>query len=808
MSTRTTFDYLKLRQLALASAIGAAQLAPGAALAQNAPAPAGGIEEIVVSVRYRDESLQEVPSAVTAFNEVALQKMVVMDLLDLSPAVPNVNIQQVNQFPNAAAVHIRGIGDQRIESTEEPRAGISVDGVFFTRPVASNIDFFDVASVQILRGPTGVTFGKNSLAGGLQVETIRPSGELGGKVGVTIGDYGRENYRIALDSPKVGDWAFRLSYLDQNYDGHVRNRFDGTVRGAFGVPTGQTLPIDHELGSEDVQAGRAQALWTPSEALDLRLIYGWVRDSSDPTAGDQSSDDGSDPNWPRQIACLTQQGCPEPNDGPYVVGRDYYSGYDNDQDSFTAILNWDIGSTVLTAIGGAVYTDDYFLNDFDQSEFNFFPTSRSQEHDQESIEVRLASDYEGSPFEWVVGAFYMQQEHELTQNFPTLGFSSGGLFYATADYTTQESDSYGVFGQVIYAVTDRLNVTAGLRYSDEQKDFFRDPAISDPTITLDPSTHYSLGRAEAAARATSTDGDIIADLDTDHIDYKLAVDYQLQDNVMIYAQYATGFKAGEFGARANSPLTALPTDDEEAQSMEVGMKSDWWDNRLRANVAVFWGNYEHLQFGVFMPSTNATGQETVNLNVGEATTQGVELDLIAQLHDQFRLNFNVGYLDAKYDKFCADLNGPGSYPGVPTSGCGQVTLLPAGTYLVDEDHTNLELSRAPEWKYHVGGEFTQPLPNDLGEIVAILSYTYTDKYFSDSTLNHPSALTGDFGYWDGSIAWDNADGNLRVALWGKNLSDEEEVSGVTPTANFFNQRFWFAPRTWGVDVTYNFGGSR
>lgn len=800
MHATSAFRRLTHRKLALAGAICAAQLAPGAVLAQNGPAPAAGIEELIVSVRFRDESLQEVPAAVTAFNEAALQNMAVMDLRDLSPATPNVNIQQVNQFPNAAAVHIRGIGDQRIESTEEPRAGISVDGIFFTRPVASNIDFFDVASVQILRGPTGVTFGKNSLAGGLQVETIRPSGELGGKVGVTMGNYGRQNYRFALDSPQVGDWAFRLSYLDQNYDGHFRNRFDGTVRGAFGAPTGQTLPIDRKLGSEDVRAGRAQALWTPSEAIDLRLIYGWVRDSSDATAGDQSSDDGSDPNWPRQIACLTQQGCPEPDDGPYVVGRDYYSKYDNDQDSFTAILNWDIGSTVLTAIGGAVYTDDYFLNDFDQSEFNFFPTSREQEHDQESIEIRLASDFTDSPIEWVVGAFYMQQEHELTQNFPTLGPS--------ADYTTQESDSYGLFGQVIYAVTDQLNVTVGLRYSDEQKDFFRDPGIVDSTITLDPSTHYSLARAEAAARATTSDGDIIADLDTDHIDYKLAVDYQLQDNVMLYAQYATGFKAGEFGARANSPLTALPTDDEEAQSVELGMKSDWWDNRLQANLAVFWGQYDHLQFGVFVPSTNVTGQETVNLNVGEATTQGVELDLIAQLHDQFRLNFNAGYLDAKYDKFCADLNGPGTYPGVPTSGCGAVTAVPGGRYLVDEDHTDLELSRAPEWKYHLGGEFTQPLPNDSGELTMILSYTYTDKYFSDSTLNHPSALTGDFGYWDGSIAWTSPDENLRVAVWGKNLSDEEKVSGVTPTANFFNQRFWFAPLTWGVDVTYNFGGAR
>lgn len=806
MSTGNTLLPSGRKQLLLATAICAAQLAPGGALAQSVSKDSAVIEEVIVRVRYREENLQSVPSSVTAFSDKTLEKIVAMDFRDLSRPTPNVNIQQVNQFPNAAAVHIRGIGDQRIESTEEPRAGISVDGVFFTRPVSSNIDFFDVASVQILRGPTGVTFGKNSLAGGLIVETIKPSGELGGKLDVNVGDYGREDYRVALDSPKVGNWAFRLSYLDQNYDGHMRNRFDGTPRGAFGSPLPFTLPVDKKLGSEDLQSGRMQSLWTPSETIELRLIYGWVRDSSDATAGDTASDDGSDPNWPIQIACITRQGCPEPDDGPYRVGRDYFSQYDNDQDAYTAILNWDLGATALTAIAGAVYTDDYFLNDFDQTEYFFFPTSRDQTHDQQSIELRLASDYEDSPFDWVAGVFFMQQEHELTQNFPTLGFTAGGTFFATADYATQDSESAAVFGQLIYAMTDRLNLTAGIRYSDESKDFYRDPAISLSTITWDPATHLSYKEAGRLARASLDDGDIDADLDTDHLDYKLAVDYQLQESVMVYAQFATGFKAGEFGARANSTLTALPTDDEEAKSFEAGLKSEWWDNRIRVNVAAFWANYEHLQFGVFVPSTNATGQETVNLNVGEATTQGIELDVSAQLHERFVLNFNAGYLDAEYDEFCADLNGPGRYPAPPTSDCGAVTALPNGTYLVDEDHTDLEMSRAPEYKFHIGGEYTLPLPDGMGELVALLSYTYTDEYFSDGTLNHPAAKTGDFGYWDGSVAWTDPCGDLRVALWGKNLSDEEEVAGLTPTANFFNQRFWFAPRTWGVNVSYAFGG--
>jgi iron complex outermembrane recepter protein len=763
----------------------------GPAFAESSSAPA--MEEIIVSVRYKDESLQEVPAAVSAYNQEILEKIIAMDLRDVGPATPNVNIQQVNQFPNAVAMHVRGIGFQGIESTEEPRVGVSVDGIFFTRPVASNIDLFDVASIEIIRGPTGVTFGKNSLSGGLQVETIRPSGEAGAKVSANIGDYGRRDYKFSVDSPMVGDWAFRFSYLDQNYDGHFKNRFDGLLRAnGFGGDLGVRFPVDRELGAEDVRAGRLQALWTPSDEVDLRLIYNFVKDESDATPGDLASDPG-------QLSCILLMACPEPDNDPYTIGRDYPSQYDNDQEGFTAILNWDLGNVGLTAIAGYVSDDEYYVNDFDQTEYTFFPTSRDQVHDQKSLEVRLASTQDDLAYEWVVGAFYMQQEHELTQNFPTLG--------STSDYTTQDATSKAVFGQLIYHLSEQLNLTLGVRYSDESKDFYRDPNFLSGA-GLDVSTHLSISQARAIAKSSPlTLGgapDINGSLDTDNVDYKLGLDYRVNDNMMVYAQYATGFKAGEFGARANSALTARPTGDESADSFEVGLKSEWWDNRLRANVTVFRGTFEDLQFGIFAPSTNATGQETINSNIGEATSQGVEFEISAYLTDQFSINGNLSFLDVEYDKFCADLDGPSAYTGMPTSACGAVNALPNGTYLVDDDYSSLELSRAPDSKLHINAEYNQPL-DGMGSIIARVAYTYTDEYFSDGAINHPAGKTGDFGLWDASLGWESEAGNMRVVMWGKNLSDENEVAGLTPTANFFNQRFWFAPRTYGVEFSYIFG---
>ncbi|MDZ7671182.1 MAG: TonB-dependent receptor plug domain-containing protein [Gammaproteobacteria bacterium] len=158
-----------------------------------------------MTARYREESVQDIPTSITAFNQVMLEKITAQDLRDVGPASPNVRIQPVTTFPNSAAVHMRGMGTQNIESTNEMRAGISINGVFMSRPIATLIDFFDVESVEVLRGPQGTTFGKNSLVGGIAVETIRPDGTFDYKAEVTAGNYGRQDLRGAVQFPIIED---------------------------------------------------------------------------------------------------------------------------------------------------------------------------------------------------------------------------------------------------------------------------------------------------------------------------------------------------------------------------------------------------------------------------------------------------------------------------------------------------------------------------------------------------------------------------------------------------------------------------
>lgn len=730
------------------------------------------IEEVVVTARYKEESVQDSPVAVTAFSALMLEKMTAQDLRDVGPATPNVHIQPVVTFPNSAAIHIRGMGGQNIESTNEMRTGVSINGVFMSRPIASLIDFFDVESVEVHRGPQGTTFGKNSLAGGISIATKKPDGTFEYATELTAGNEGRLDFRGAVQFPIIEDvLSGRITALLQNYDGHFKNRVNGK-----------------NLSGEDIDSVRATLVWTPTSDFKATLIGTWMEERSDAPGGDDDSDPG-------QLITFLFAGAPfnwtgEPDDGAFTVGRDALEFHNTDQNSATLLLDWDIGNFTIASVFGWVETDGFIASDFDQTELPFFPTFRDQVHDQTSFEVRLHSNFSDSDglmgkLEFVVGYFYFEQEHEMVQSFPTLGPS--------ADYAHQDGESRAIFGQIIYAFSDDLNLTLGVRRSDEKKDFERNSGTFLPSISAaDPNSVPSI--SEMARLPTPLGGK----LDSDNTSVKIGLDYHFNENLMGFVSFSQGFKAGEFGARADSEFTIGPTDDEESDSYEIGIRSDLMDGRLRLNATLFNTTFENLQFGVFFPSNNITGQETANQNIGESTNRGVELEITAVPIDGLTLQGSFGYLDAEYDKFCADLDGPG--PAVnPTSSCGgQVTLLPGGDYLVDEDHTSQVLSRAPERQIYFSAEYRWN--TNFGGLFIRAAGNYESEFFTSN--NHPKSLTGAYTLWDASLGWTSPDDRWRIQAWCKNCGDKLYTSGLTPTAQFFNQHFWGVPRMYGVTLGF------
>ncbi|APZ98198.1 hypothetical protein BWQ93_06705 [Sphingopyxis sp. QXT-31] len=766
------------------------------AMAQDSAAPAdtgetaddAGTDEIIVTARFRNETLQDVPQAISAFGEEQLTNIAARDITDLAPSTPNISIQPVATFSNSAAIFIRGLGAQGIESTEESPVGVSIDGVYVTRPVATMLDTFDLDRIEVLRGPQGTSFGKNSLAGGIAAYTKNPGRDWGVQAEVTVGNFGRMDARAAVDMPLIQDTlAVRLVLNKETYDGYFTNRVNGK-----------------KIGGQDRLTLRGTVVFTPTDNLDINLKAFLVRDRSSAPGGDAA------PNRNQLLWQVFR--FEEPNDGAYTIGRDFPADHDTDQLGLISNIGLDMGSWEMKSVTGYIETDDFNDSDFDQSEIFFFPTFRLQSHRQFSQELRLQSDFSDrtdalSRLNLVFGGYFLKQSFELAQAFPTLPvLLAPALNFGSQDFVTQDNTAKALFAQAIYGITDRLNITLGVRQSWESKDYFRDPTgvLISPSRFSSRSAVRSLAEMEAIANANFAAGKAFKlGYDRDRTTFKAGIDYRLTDDLMVYAGFSQGYKGGGFGARSATTTTAGPTEDNTADLYELGFKGDFFDNLLRLNVTGFVTKFKQLEFGVFFPNPNvASGQETAQLNIGAATTKGLEFEATLKPTQDFRLSANVGYLDAKYTDFCADIDGPSAFATPPTSTCGDVTLLPNGTYLVDIDHTGKKLVRAPKWQTNLSADYSIPL-GSAGTINLRAAMTYRSTYFS-SVANDLAGKTGDFTLVDGSISWQSEDERFRVMLWGKNLTDKTYVAALTPTANFFTQRFYNAPRTFGLTLGASF----
>jgi iron complex outermembrane recepter protein len=782
-----TFNQFLLSGVAVAAMIGCT--APAMAQDTDPAAEAdAGTDEIIVTARFRNETLQDVPQAISAFGEETLTKIAARDITDLAPSTPNISIQPVATFSNSAAIFIRGLGAQGIESTEESPVGVSIDGVYVTRPVATMLDTFDLDRIEVLRGPQGTSFGKNSLAGGIAAYSKNPGRDWGVQAEVTVGNYGRMDARAAVDMPLIQDTlAVRLVLNKETYDGYFTNRVNGK-----------------KVGGQDRLTLRGTVVFTPTDNIDINLKGFLVRDRSSAPGGDAA------PNRNQLLWQVFR--FEEPNDGAYTIGRDFPADHDTDQLGLISNIGVDFGSLQLKSVTGYIETDDFNDSDFDQSEIFFFPTFRLQSHRQFSQELRLQTDFSDrtdalSRLNLVVGGYYLKQSFELAQAFPTLPvLLAPALNFGSEDFVSQDNTAKALFAQAIYGITDRLNITLGVRQSWESKDYFRDPTgvLISPSRFTSRDLVKSLAEMEAIANTNLAAGKAFKlGYDRDRTTFKAGLDYRVTDDLMVYANFSQGYKGGGFGARSATTTTAGPTEDNTADLYELGFKGDFFDNLLRLNVTGFYTKFKQLEFGVFFPNPNvASGQETAQLNIGAATTKGLEFEATLKPTQNFRLSANVGYLDAKYTSFCADIDGPSAFATPPTSTCGDVTRLPNGTYLVDVDLTGNKLVRAPKWQTNLSADYSIPL-GSAGTINLRAAMTYRSTYYS-TVANDLAGKTGDFTLVDGSIGWESEDGRFRAMVWGKNLTDKTYVAALTPTANFFTQRFYNAPRTFGLTLGASF----
>jgi len=717
------------------------------------------MEAIIVSARKKDENLQTVPIAVSAFNEAMIEKTFATRLDDIK-GIPNVVLDEAPAFRNTASFYIRGMGYQDIDLTFEPAVGVVLDGVFLSKANGSLLDVFDLGSIEILRGPQGTLFGKNTMAGVVNVTTKNPSGEFGLEARARIGNYGRNDYRIAVEAPLGDRFAFRLSGLSNSSDGYAED-----------IATGDSL------GGDDLTAGRLVVTGDPTDSFKIKFTADVSRDRGDTSAINNTSINLPEPT-PLQNA-LPLLGFPADTDGDLLrVNSGIRGPYAVDSQGVSLQMDWTIGDFVVTSITGWRDQEEETFVDVDGEAAALFELPRVADFSQLTQELRIAGTL-GERADFVAGVNYTGAEHNQNLGFTIdcnlLGFPGCpapgvvGTTVETPQY--QEVASLGVFAQGNYRLTDKLRITGGIRYSSDEKDYtYTESNIANNN--LGPLQGLSLASLLANAPAPAQTGQF--NVTFDDVTWRVGADYEFTQDIFGYASVATGFKAGGFNGRANTFAQVGPYDPETVTTYETGLKTQLFDNRVRFNSAVFFNDYKDLQVEVLQ--IQGGSNVTLVTNASNAKIWGVEMEGTALLTDNLTGNLSIGYLNAEYDGFEADLFSRG--------------------FSTNNDF--LELRRAPELTLGAGLDYEQ----ELGSGGAIL-WSGGVSYVSDYETN---VQNYDFGRHEAetllnaSVRYTTPGERFEITLWGRNLTDEVRVSSSNPIPPFSSFNQGTSPMTYGIEL--------
>jgi iron complex outermembrane receptor protein len=758
--------------------IGAGAVAPGFAQDTGREATSA-LEEVIITAQKREESMQSVPIAVTALDAAQIEKSYARDIQDVENLAPNLIIDPT-LGNGTASISIRGLQLNDVEKSFDPAVAVYLDGIYLANTTGALLQMFDAEAVEVLRGPQGTLFGRNTIGGLIHIRRTRPTEEFGGKVALNFGRFEQLDARAIINFGAVldGTLATKLAVVRQDGGGYFNNISRGVSEGDTAF-TGVSLTT----------------LWTPTDSFEATLTLDWFDDKT-PT---------------RPVTSLTQAG--EVFFGFGVTGAprtdvEYHRNTLTtlDQAAFvkskaiTLNASWQLNDAHrIVSVTGWRDVEDDAVQEFDGVAADIFWTQRPQKSDQFSEELRLESDW-NDRVRSTFGLYYFDGAYELDQSTNIFG----GL--AARPYFRQETTSTALFGQVDWSVTDAITLSIGGRYNDEEKEACG--INQNPANAAGPAL-LSFGSCGIAGRAAQNLVNTYVDVVTGQtrtatgkeswskFNPRVNVSWQIDDAKLAYLTYSEGFRSGGFNGRAAGADTLGPYAPESVESFELGFKSQWLDNRFRMNLTAFSTDYLDKQEDVVFPDP-ALGTVTLVQNAASATIRGAEVELLAIPTEGLTLGLNLGFLDAKYDEWRV----PGLTGGIV-------------------DKSGFELRRAPEYTAAFNAQYEQALGNGAFLIYG-LNYSYKDDYYIiANTVQRPEALDSGlvdaFGLLDASISYETD--NWSASLWAKNLTDESYFTHVldagtnyaagpnntpVPVAGLWTFGTINPPRTYGVEFRFKF----
>jgi iron complex outermembrane receptor protein len=741
-------------------------------VAQEADTQAGGLEEITVTARRVRENLQDTPIAVTAFTGGLLEERQIFKTDQLDQVVPNLQFSNNAQLAgnnSSSQVFIRGIGQSDPTSTVDPGVGLYIDDVYIGTAVGGTLDFRDIASVQVLRGPQGTLFGRNTIGGAILLTTTEPGEAFGASVKAGFGSDGLIDGFLAVDAPIAETLKSRFSFGIRKQDGYV-TRSDG-----------------EDLGDSNTYTAQGKFVWTPGEQTraTLAIDYSHADENGSPlvfaaineaaTFPRVASFDAGCPgmtSFANPVPMINDSRCA--NDfqarGPY--GNNGTFPLKSTLDNWGASLNlaFDLSETlVLKSI--SAYRDISWegIRDADNTPLTILHTLYDSDGSQWSQELQLT--HQTDSLTAVVGAYYFEQKSDdivtVQLNPPPPGIQQD------SDNNKVDNQSWALFTQWTYGITDRLSLTAGARYTEDKKGAFPDQFdFSNPNLKQVPAVWY---RDTFSAFTPSG-----------------SLSMRWSDQAMTYVSYARGFKGGGWNSHFNAVLTQdlvdalLRFDQEEAETFELGFKLDLAGKTLRLNGALFTSDYTDIQVtyrGPIFPPPLPPGVAPFLTNAGEASIDGAELELTWVPTNEWLIEASVGYLDATLDKLVVE----------------PLLIFPPG---LAEGNV---LPYSPEWQFHAGLSYTASVGNL--EITPRVDASYQDTTYFDPTLTQEIAQLGDVTVLNASLTFKPTTGNWRIALGVNNATDEVyPVAGNSSltTGSGYAEIAYARPREYFATISYDF----
>ncbi|ARR54757.1 TonB dependent receptor [Rhizorhabdus wittichii DC-6] len=733
------------------------------ALAQGAAAPAAdaaeeaqGLSDIVVTARRRTEPLQATPLAVSALDSRRLEEARVSNITDLTNLTPSITLARNTTNPTSLFPWIRGFGTKSTDPAAEPPIAITIDGIYQAQLVGAFVNLFDVEAIEVLRGPQGTLLGKNAPAGGLSIRTRRPGEEFAAKGQIEYGSFKNLHASGWVDVPLVPGALFgTVSANYQHSNGYQKN-----------IVTGQTL------GGINTSSFRAGLL---AKLGDSTTWY--VTAQYDQDKGEDAGDRNISTTDPLVVPGLTYVVPPSASltctnaysralcaNGTLPNNRRYTTqalpGPDRDSHNFSVASNLDVdtGPVALALVTGYRQFRELAFSDIDGTQLGIIDSRYDGNYRAFSQEFRVASSDGGGldmggRLRWLVGSYYFNYDYDRFNRSTTLGAPS-------TTYQEGETKSYALFAHAEFDILSNLNLSGGIRQ------------------TWDRKTHLS----RAQRFFSGIDPEFSQRHAWDNISYDVTLNYNITPNNMIYVRRATGYRGGGFTGVPATALAVSTADPETVGAWEFGSKNDFFNHRLRINLSVFRNKFQDLQRVITVPVDVAPFFVQRLLNVASGITQGAEVELQARPVSGLTLRANLGYLDAKYTQFNANVTGN----------------LANG----NADLTFLRFPYTSKWTAQFGATYEADLGSS-GKLVFSADYNYRSRY-NVTDLNYAFGEQKGFGLLSGTITWRDADDRYSVSVFGRNLTDKFYIDGGDAVGGLTTYVSDGPPREWGVSVGFNF----